>query len=284
MSPAQQLQIDNFFLPTIMMFIAPVLCIFVSSLTGFFYRPGPLTTAVLQHFSGGVVISALAVELLPLLGTSQGMEKAILIVSFCLGLVLTFIFKQVTECFDNTSNSYTPMPSLDGSRHYGSFEGYRESEDIILKEERGAGHRCLMLLLVIADVFLDGFVLGLTVVSGKRQGVAVCLAVSLELILLGFAAGVMLDSKGSSRRLRWFAAFFLPPLVVGAGLLGALAAVWAAAIWQTALLAFGTAAFLFMVVDELLMPAGQRKARSCVSPCFFVGFLVPLCIGGTGLS
>lgn len=125
----------------------------------------------------------------------------------------------------------------------------------------------------VADVFVDGFVLGLAFLHGARQGMLLTIALTLELLFLGLsvAAGF---GKASRRRIVLVTAAVAVALPVGTGvglLLDGLPEDVLGGFF-----AFGLVALLYLVTEELLKEAHETKDTALMPTAFFVGFLALL--------
>lgn len=138
---------------------------------------------------------------------------------------------------------------------------------------------------VLIDALVDGFLIGVSLSAGEKGGLVMAIALSIEMAFLGmtFASAMRLQPAYIG-----IPATILPPviLIIG-GVLGALLAAQAGmGTWgNTLLVSFGVAALLYLVTEELLLEAHESLEDTSdgghvwwVDLCFFVGFLVSLCL------
>ena len=144
---------------------------------------------------------------------------------------------------------------------------------------------------VVIDAFVDGFLIGVSLSAGAKSGVVMAIALAIEMAFLGMtfatamkAQPVYIGVPGT----------ILPPVVLILGsVAGALLAAQAGSgTWgNTFLVSFGVAALLYLVTEELLLEAhesiedeGNEGHVWWVDLCFFVGFLVSLCLEKAQMS
>ena len=149
-----------------------------------------------------------------------------------------------------------------------------------LKKVTGAAKSSLGLLVGMgADFFLDGLLIGIGFSAGMKEGKLLVLALTIELGSLGIALASTLI-KSSWRRGRAVL------MVAGLSLLALLAAGLGATLLRAAssevmeiILAFGLAALLFLVTEELLVEAHEEPETPAGTAMFFAGFLLFLIMG-----
>jgi len=141
-------------------------------------------------------------------------------------------------------------------------------------EARGsAGIPVGLLAAVGIDLLIDGLLVGLGVTLGSRQGIILTIALTLEILFLGLSVSAELSARGASRR----RAALIPSLL---GLATAVGAVGGAAVLGGAskpvlagVLAFGAAALLYLVTEELLVEAHEEPETPLLAAMFFIGFI-----------
>ena len=220
----------------------PSLASLCGGLLGVFWRVGQRPRAAIQLFTGGVIFAAVAVELLPQLSDQRPLVVA---AGFGAGTAVMLGVKVVAE----------------------------------RAEARGsaAGEASLGLVLALAtDTFVDGALLGVAFATGAETGFVLALALTLEALFLNASATTAASAAGVSRQ-RVLA------VAVALALLLALSAAAGVGIFSAlpsgpfhALVAFGVAALLYSVVEELVVEAHEEGEPPLVAAMFFLGFLVVL--------
>lgn len=139
-----------------------------------------------------------------------------------------------------------------------------------------------MLAGVAVDLVVDGLMIGIGFAAGAKEGKLLALALTFELVSLGLAvsSGLRKLGIGRARTIRAVAMLSLT-FVVGAGV-GTLLLARLSTHWLAGVLAFGAAALLFLVTEELLTEAHEEKETPALSAMFFVGFLAFLILGMYG--
>jgi len=202
------------------------------------WHPTHRARSLIQHFAAGVVLAALAVELLPEIGREHA-PGLVLGGAFAAGSVFMFLLKLLTERMES---------------HPGKQTGVNTG----------------LMLAVFIDVAIDGFIIGAGFAAGEG-GAVLAIGLSVELLFLGLA--LTSDSAGGWRiiglsgglGLTVFIAALIGKLVLG----GASHAVIGGA------LAFAAAALLYLVTEELLVEAheGDEQETPWATLVLFSGFL-----------
>ncbi|GAW49762.1 uncharacterized protein PD653_3935 [Nocardioides sp. PD653] len=131
--------------------------------------------------------------------------------------------------------------------------------------------------LVVAvgiDLFVDGLLVGVGATVGLSKGIILTIALTLEILFLSLSVAAELQGRGASRRI----AMAVPS---GLGMLTAVGAIGGALALQDAgptvlapVLAFGAAALLYLVTEELLVEAHEVEETPLLASMFFLGFIV----------
>jgi ZIP family zinc transporter len=123
------------------------------------------------------------------------------------------------------------------------------------------------------DLLIDGLLVGLGSRLGSNQGVVLTIALTLEILFLALSVSTRLAAGGASR----FTAALVPSLL---GLGTAIGAIGGAALLGGAsqqvlagVLAFGAAALLYLVTEELLVEAHETTDSPLLAGLFFLGFI-----------
>lgn len=231
---------------TISIFILfPVVAVVAGGILAALYPPGPRLRSVVQHVAAGVVFAAVAGELLPEMMDIH--EPLFVVLGFAAGVTLMMVVRSRTE----------PGAAV------------AETE-----ATRGSG----LLVVIGIDVAVDGLLVGIGFAAGAQTGVLITVALTLEALFLGLAAASALARAGATRGrvmvvTAGLAALLALAAVVGTVLLGGLSGVALAAV-----LAFGAAALLYLVTEELLVEAHEVPETPALAATFFAGFLALLVI------
>ena len=210
-----------------------------------FRPPGRRLQSVIQHFAGGVVFAAVAGELLPELMYEAAAIPTI--IGFAVGVGLMLGVKKLTEG--------------------GPAEGADDD-----------GTRGLVTTVAI-DMVIDGLLVGVGFAAGAEAGLVVTIALSLEVLFLVLATAAALVGAGASRGRVLATTAGLTALLLAGAVGGTLAAGALSGGALAGLLAFGVAALLYLVTEELLLEAHHTLDQAgaehtwWVDLMFFVGFL-----------
>jgi ZIP family zinc transporter len=203
------------------------------------YRPpSPQMESNVQHFAAGVVIAAVAAELLP---DVHGRAPQIVVLGFAIGVVTMLGIHRLSKTIEK--------------RGGGQFAG-------------AAG----LLITVSIDMLIDGVLIGVTFLDNPDTGIIIAVALAIEVLFLGVAGVVALPGGVGVVRKLAVPTVFGGLLAVGVtGGVLALDGVTGAPI--AIILAFGSAALLYLVTEELLVKAAKVPETPVSTTLFFVGFL-----------
>ena len=230
--------------------LIPAAATLLGGVVAAFRPPGARLQSVIQHFAAGVVFAAVAGELLPELMHEAAPLPTIL--GFALGVGLMLGVKRLTE----------GKPTEEGSTA-GDAPG---AED---------GTRGLVATVAV-DVAIDGLLVGVGFAAGTEAGILLTIALSLEVLFLALATAAALVRAGATRtRVLGTTAGLVVLLVVGAAVGGLAAGVLTGGL-LAAVLAFGVAALLYLVTEELLVEAHETEDTPLATATFFAGFLALL--------
>jgi len=221
--------------------LLPVVAIIVGGAIAAFRPPGPQLQSYLQHFAAGVVFAAAAGEVLPEIMHER--SALALIVGFSLGVAAMLGIKQLTERLGQNQDGQAGQPTR-------------------------------LMLVVGIDLLIDGLLVGVGFAAGAKVGLLLTIALTLEILFLGLSTAAELTESGASRGR-------IIAISAGLGLLVALGAAVGVTLLSglsggalAAVLAFGAAALLYLVTEELLVEAHEIPDTPLITASFFLGFLV----------
>ena len=213
----------------------------LGGLLGSRLRPGKRFRAVVAHLVGGLVLGIAAADLMP--AASDSGHPLALAIGFCLGFSLLLVINAVLEDPDDNSVQSRPRPML------------------------------LLMLPFLIDSLIDGLVVGISSKAAEQQWV-IPVAVALEMGLATLGLGTLLGRGAGRWRSRVSGALMAFTYVIGLsvslvitnGLQGPA---------LTGTLAFGTAALIYLVVEEVMKEAHARGEddSGVVNVAFFIGLL-----------
>lgn len=130
---------------------------------------------------------------------------------------------------------------------------------------------------IIADVTVDGLLMGLSISSGEATAILFTAALAPEMFLLGVTA-VQEFGEQRNRGKTIGIAFSIGLAIVVGALIGAWVYSGPKSI-AMAILGFGAIALSYLVTEELLREAHEISVRPWIAAMFFAGF-IPFFIGG----
>jgi zinc transporter, ZIP family len=225
----------------------PVFAGIIGGVVAVMRKPSPALVSGVQHFAAGVVLAAVAGEVLPDLRTRGPLW--LIVAGFSAGVALLVWFRQ--------------------------FEDHEEHEEGEDEGKLPVG----FLAIVSVDLFIDGLLVATGVSVSNRTAVIITIALTVEVLFLGLAVALRLAGSGVPK-IQAAATTGGVSLVTAVGaVLGALALGQAGNTVLTLVLAFAAAALLWLVVEELLVEAHETEERPWMAIMFFAGFLMLYCLG-----
>lgn len=209
------------------------------------WKPDHQTRSLIQHFAAGVVLAALAVELLPEISREHA-PPAVLIGSFALGSLFMYGLKIWTMRLETRAAASNVVGGLNTG----------------------------LLMATFIDVATDGFIIGAGFAAGGETGTILALGLSVELLFLGLAL-----TSEATRGWRIVAlSSALGVTVLTAAVIGNILLTGASHSVIGGTLAFSAAALLYLVTEELLVEAHEVEEKPISTLVLFGGFLTFWCI------
>ncbi len=233
--------------------VFPVLAGIIGGGVAVLRTPSAALVSGVQHFAAGVVMAAVAGEVLPDLRARGSLW--LIVAGFSAGVAV-----------------------LVGLRQFGDHGGHEGSDE---GDETSAGGELPVgfLAVVAVDLFIDGLLVATGATVSSRTAVIITIALTVEVLFLGLAVALRLAGSGVTR-IRAAAITAGVSLVTAVGaVLGAFALAGAGNTVLTLVLAFAAAALLWLVVEELLVEAHETPERPWMAVMFFAGFLILYCLG-----
>ena len=230
-------------LPTIALYsLAPAFGMILGGAIASVYQPNDKLTAATQHFAAGVVFAAVAKELLPKLGAEN--EPIALIIGFSLGVISMLLLKKF-------------------------------SNRLMENEEQRKGISLGLVSAVGVDLFIDGILIGVSFLAGARGGILIAIALAMEILFLGLSTTATLGSRSVGIKTLLLLSFCLALLIPIGSIVGATLLSQLPIVITDGFLAFGVAALLYLVTEELLTEAHEQEFTETpvITDCFFIGFL-----------
>ena len=231
--------------------VLPAAAIALGSGVPLLYRPrGPLRSAI-QHFAAGVIFAVATVELLPDVVRDHAPYESAL--AFALGVALVLGLGWLAGRLGNA----------------------RAGEDARTTP-------AALLVPVGIDLLIDGVLLGIGFAAAASVGRLLALALSLEGLSLGVVTALTLRQAGWPEG-RASAAGAALGLIIPLGATAGAAVLSGLSGHSLSLtLAFGLAALLYLVTEELLVEAHEVPERPWITAMFFAGFVLFLVLGMLG--
>lgn len=224
----------------------PAAAVMLGGLIAIWRTMSPKLLSAVQHFAAGILFCALSTELLPDLVHRK--MPWVTLVGFSLGFIVMLIVKHFAESFGQ--------------------------KGIITPKQQPTS----LIMILGFDIAVDGLLIGLGFAAGVKQGMLLTMGLSLEVLFLGLSGAAALKNSGaSSNRIILITLGFSLTLIAVAWAGQALLA-GASDMVLDAFLAFGLAALLYLVTEELLVEAHEVPETSSLTAMFFVGFILLLTV------
>lgn len=221
----------------------PVAATLLGAVAAVVRPPGPRLTSAVQHLAAGVVLAALAGELLPELRGEGNLGLAVL--GFAAGAALVLALGALSR-------------RLERAR----------------PENARSGIPVGLVAAVGVDLLLDGLLVGLGSALGEKQGVILTIALTIEVLFVGLSVTVTLLGERIRPAIALLIAAGLAATIAVGAVLGAVLLAGAGSAVLAFVLAFGAAALLYLVVEELLTEAHEQAETALLTAMFFAGFLI----------
>jgi ZIP family zinc transporter len=224
--------------------IIPAAAMTLAGIWAIWRAPNENWRSALMHFAAGVVFAVLAIEFLPdLVHEHSALATGI---GFALGAA-----------------------TMLGIRAWSERGGEKASENV--RQVSGS-----LIAASVVDISIDGLMLGIGFAAGAKQGILLTIALAFELISLGLAIALELQQGKTARgRIVRSVATLSVLFILSAGF-GSVALSFISGSLLAGVIAFGAAALLFLVTEELLTEAHEVTESPLLTAAFFVGFLVIL--------
>jgi len=220
--------------------LVPALIALSGGILAALWSPSHQLRSLIQHFAAGVVLAALAVELLPEISREHA-PGLVLIGSFALGSLFMYGLKLWTI--------------------------HLEHQAVI--ESSASNLSTGLLLATFIDVATDGFIIGAGFAAGGETGTILALGLSVELLFLGLS----LASEATTGWRIIVISGALGATVLTFSLIGNVLLSGASHALIGGALAFSAAALLYLVTEELLIEAHEVEEKPISTLVLFGGFL-----------
>jgi ZIP family zinc transporter len=224
----------------LLIMMVPAIVALMGGVLAALWSPSHQMRSLIQHFAAGVVLAALAVELLPEISREHA-PGPVLIASFSLGSLFMYGLKLWTIRLEHQADKQSAAASLSTG----------------------------LLLATFIDVATDGFIIGAGFAAGGETGTILALGLSVELLFLGLS----LASEATAGWRIVAISGALGGTVMTFAVVGNILLSGASHALIGGALAFSAAALLYLVTEELLMEAHEVEEKPISTLVLFGGFL-----------
>jgi ZIP family zinc transporter len=236
--------------------VVPLITMFMGGFFGATFNVKNRARSSFLHLAAGVVFAVVAIELLPDIVEKQNVVTVA--IGFFAGLAIMLIIKHYTRKSEKKHKEIISTERI-------------EKENIKILPWG-------LLVGIAIDIILDGILLGVGFSAGKSEGILLCVALSLEVLALGLVVSTELKKEMFKKRLILFITLVLSFSIVVGALIGSILLNLISNNILDGVLAFGLAALMYLVTEELLVEAHEDIDTPFSTAIFFVGFFIFLMI------
>jgi len=239
--------------------LIPTVVAIIGTVVATFKQPGVTVRSALLHFAAGVIVAVVALDLLPKVTRARG-DLLWVVIGFALGVLVMLGVRQLDQRDDNQNQG-------------------QQEENSAAQQEGTGGWPVGLIAGNVVDQVVGGIVLGVGVVEGQNLGALLSLSMTIEDLSFGLAIATLLGVVGATRwqmiwTTTWLGLVFVAVAVAGAVVLHLLPGSII-----TLLLAFGAAALLFVVLEQLIGEAHEAATAPPLAASLFAGFLLIMVLG-----
>jgi len=257
----------------------PAVAMLLMSAVVFVVDVPKVAVRAMQHLAAGIVLSAVAVELVPIISDAPSDADVIagIVVGFTCGVGLFLTLAKVCpEASDPDEPDDKASPMLHAMLSLKRAGSGKVSVMQQAKIQSAPAFPFAFTVAVLVDSAVDGMLIGLSSAAGASAGFVMALALAIEMGFLGLTYSSTMQKQPLCISLPCLVA--APALLVlgAGGGAGAAAAVSGNLALHTGLVSFGIASLLYLVTEELLLEAHEGQTEDhvwYVDIFFFVGFL-----------
>eukprot|EP00727_Mastigamoeba_balamuthi_P000245 m51a1_g10217 hypothetical protein (323) ;mRNA; r:111874-113259 len=235
-------------------------------------EPSKKLEALFQHFGAGVVLGAVAVELLPILLDSDhhhSLDFVGIALGFSAGVAAMLLIARANSkllhelrillcCLRRHSRVAAVAPE---TVSHVSIDDPEQAETATTPSTSSQRIPWGMIMPVATDASMDGLLVGISFVAGElTAGLIMALALAIEMAFLGVTTSASVKKRRVARAVAVPLCVAIPLLIMAMSFVGASVLAHLSGPLFAALLSFGLAALLFLVTDELLVEAHKGTA------------------------
>lgn len=220
--------------------LPPFLSMALGGIVGQFLRLSENVRAGVLHFVAGIISLAIAAELLPKMLASKSVFEVT--TGFVLGFLLMMFLKYVVGALN--------------------------------KKKKQEGDVLVTIVALSLHSVMDGLLVTVSFMAGAKAGFMVTTAVTIARFFLGLTTVSMLVGGQYSRSKASFATTTISFMTLIGGSITYFAFTSMASVDLGPEIAFGVAALMFFLIEELLTAAHAVKENAWMTSLFFLGYLL----------
>ncbi len=229
----------------------------IGGILGSLFKVNSKIRSTLLHLAAGVIFAIVAIEILPKVIETHNIFT--ITIGFFSGLAVMLLIKHFSRKAEKRHEKQLKSGHDDS---IGSFKLLPWG----------------LLVGIAVDILLDGMLVGIGFAAGQTEGVLLCIALSLEILVLGLVVSTELKSEKFTKKLILKIISVLSMSIILGAFIGAVMLNYINQTTLSGVLAFGLSALMYLVTEELLVEAHENVDTPFSTAVFFVGFFVFLLI------
>jgi len=234
--------------------LLPLVTMILGGVIGIQFQVKNNIRSLILHLAAGVIFAVVAVDLLPSIVKDSNLVG--ISVGFFAGLAVMLLIKH----FSHRAAEKHKMEIANGAA-------------LVSKALPWA-----LLIGIAVDIFIDGILLGVGFAAGQSEGILLCIALSIEILVLGLVVATELKTENFQKLKIFQIVVVLGVFFVFGALGGSIMLSFLPKELLVYILAFGLSALMYLVTEELLIEAHELKDTPFNTAVFFIGFFVFLMI------
>jgi len=208
------------------------------------------------HLAAGVIFAVVAIEILPDIVEKNNLLT--ITIGFFAGLGAMLFIKYLSK---KSASKHKPSET---------------NHEVVAKSFKNLPWN--LLIGIAVDIVLDGILLGVGFAAGQSEGMLLCVALSLEVLVLGLVVATELKVENFTKKLILIIISLLGFSMIIGAFIGAIILNFVSETGLSGVLAFGLSALMYLVTEELLVEAHEDNDTPFSTAVFFIGFFIFLLI------
>lgn len=243
---------DNI-LPILILALIPTVMIGLGACLALGKRPSAKIIRLVQHFTTGILLGAMMIEILPLI--VDGHERLVVYLGFILGILLLMIIKYFL--------SYESV--------FGHLQQEEQNNQVIPSLQSQSG----VISSMAAEVMIYGAMLGIALLVGEKGGTLVAIGIAFKMLSLGIALSVTFYPVVSKSKVLMISLILMACILLASGISASITIILTGRL-LVGCITFAFALLFYLVVDEVMLESKYQSYTRFDTLLVFIGFLIVL--------